>query len=178
MRCPVLFKQIRVKRKSVLVHVICMCCKIHSHAWKKAGSTIRILFWEIIHIIFKKKTFYYIPHFVLHFIAFPFGIHVGVCLCGLTHLSSTPVWHRGMSWPHPEGPLPRWDTTPALHWQSSSEGEDTEHHIILTPLISAQIKTFRVLVIGSFFTGKVQYSYIAPVIMLNYNKTRQKFNCL
>lgn len=57
---------------------------------------------------------------------------------GLTHLSSTPVWRRGRSWPHQEGPLPRWDTAPALHSQSSSEGENVGHNIF-TPLISAYV---------------------------------------
>ena len=54
--------------------------------------------------------------------------HIWVLL-GLTHLSSTPVLHRGRSWPHQEGPLPRWDTKPKLHSQSSSRREDTGHNI-------------------------------------------------
>lgn len=48
-----------------------------------------------------------------------------------THLSSTPVWRRGRSSQHLEGPLPRWDTTPRLHSRSSSGKEDVhqQHQI-------------------------------------------------
>lgn len=45
---------------------------------------------------------------------------------GLTHLSNTPVWRRGRSWPRQEGPLPRWDTAPAPRSPSSSEGRRPE----------------------------------------------------
>lgn len=46
-----------------------------------------------------------------------------ICLASAwTHLSSTPVWRRGRSWPHRVGPLPRWGTAPAPRSQSSSGG--------------------------------------------------------
>lgn len=47
-----------------------------------------------------------------------------ICLVSTwTHLSSTPVWRRGRSWPHRVGPLPRWGTKPAPRSQSSSGGQ-------------------------------------------------------
>lgn len=81
-----------------------------------------------IHLIFKseKKGCYFWPQLSTAVLSSscPLSIHVGVW----THLSSTPVWRRGRSWRHLEGPLPRWDTTPALHSQSSSGGEDIQRN--------------------------------------------------
>lgn len=75
-----------------------------------------------------KNILHHLPHFVLRLSARPFCDHVATSVG--THLSSTPVWRRGRSWPHQEGPLPRWDTTPALHSPSSSvrrEGGIVDH---------------------------------------------------
>lgn len=63
-----------------------------------------------------------------------------ICLASAwTHLSSTPVWRRGRSWPHRVGPLPRWGTAPAPRSQSSSGGQT--QNTIQSWHVNTQIKT-------------------------------------